>query len=134
MSAPQSLLQAAVNRLAARLGSGLADSAATLSLLAQDAPARLQQELQLFWAEVEQEAARLDRQASPAPAAAAGASTGASPGASPGANSDPQVAIDRLRAQVARLARRLEAPSSSPASGWSTNAAAGSGSQEHGPV
>jgi hypothetical protein len=119
-----------VNRLAARLGSGLADSAATLSLLAQDAPARLQQELQLFWAEVEQEAARLDRQASPAPAAAAGAS----PGASPGASSDPQVAIDRLRAQVARLARRLEAPSSSPASGWSTNAAAGSGSQEHGPV
>ena len=62
MSAPQSLLQAAANRLASRLGSGLADTAATLTLLAQDAPARLQQELSLFWEEVEQEAARLDRE------------------------------------------------------------------------
>ena len=63
MSAPQTLLQAAVTRLAARLGSGLADTAATLSLLAQDAPVRLQQEFNLFWEEVEQEAARLDREA-----------------------------------------------------------------------
>ena len=49
MSAPQSLAKAAMNRLAARLGSGLADAAATLAALAQEAPARVQQELSLFW-------------------------------------------------------------------------------------
>ena len=38
MSAPQLLLQAAVYRLGARLGSGLVDGAANLALLAQDAP------------------------------------------------------------------------------------------------
>ena len=59
MSAPQTLLQAAVNRLAARLGSGLADTAAGLAVIAQEAPARLQQELSLFWDEVAQEAERL---------------------------------------------------------------------------
>jgi uncharacterized protein YceH (UPF0502 family) len=120
MSAPQSLLQAAVNRLAARLGSGLADTAATLSLLAQDAPARVQQELSLFWEEVEQEAARLDRQGTPAtPAAAPEGSTASSSRAWGGfygsaapsrgsAQDDPQEAIDALRAQVAQLARRLD--------------------------
>ena len=56
MSAPQNLLQAAVNRLAARMGSAVADTAAGLAVLAQDAPARLQQELTLFWQEVELEA------------------------------------------------------------------------------
>lgn len=98
-AAPQSLLQAAVNRLAARVGSGLADSAAQLSLLAQDAPARLQQELSLFWEEVEQEAARLERGEAPSAAAAS----------APARGSDPQDQIDALRAQVARLAARLEA-------------------------
>ena len=48
MSAPQLLLQAAVHRLGARLGSGLVDGAANLALLAQDAPERIRQELQLF--------------------------------------------------------------------------------------
>ena len=57
MSAPQSLVQAALQRLGARLGSGLVDAAANLALLAQDAPERLRQELQLFWDEVEAEAA-----------------------------------------------------------------------------
>jgi len=119
MSAPQSLFQAAVNRLAARVGSGLADTAATLTLLAQDAPARLQQELSLFWEEVEQEAARLDRQGNPASSStppegsASGAWSGGfsgSAGPSRGsAQEDPQEAIDALRAQVAQLARRLDA-------------------------
>ena len=48
MSAPQSLAQAALQRLGARLGSGLVDAAANLALLAQDAPERLRQEFQLF--------------------------------------------------------------------------------------
>ena len=139
MSAPQSLFQAAVNRLAARLGSGLADTAATLTLLAQDAPARVQQELSLFWEEVEQEAARLDRQGNPAtPAAAPEGSTASSSRAWGGfygsaapsrgsAQDDPQEAIDALRAQVAQLARRLDEGSSRGAAGAAASSNQGPG-------
>jgi uncharacterized protein YceH (UPF0502 family) len=107
MSAPQNLLQAAVNRLAARVGSAMADTAAGLAVLAQDAPVRLQQELALFWQEVEQEAERLER-AEADPAAATGAAADRDEVTHPAA--DPQEQIDRLRAQVAALARRLEPP------------------------
>ena len=48
MSEPQTLVQAALNRLSARLGSGLADAAAGLAVLAQDAPERLRQEWDLL--------------------------------------------------------------------------------------
>lgn len=105
MSAPQTLLQAAMNRLAARVGSALADRAAELAVLAQDAPARVQQEFSLFWQEVELEAERIERGETPSP--------GSSPSASPPAADsglDPQTQIDRLRAQVAELSRRLESP------------------------
>ena len=109
MSAPQTLLQAAVQRLTARMGSALADGAAGLAVLVQDAPARLQEELTLFWQEVEQEAERLERgEAAASPPAAAAPAAGA-PG-SPPPPADPQEQIDRLRAQVAALARRLESP------------------------
>ncbi len=97
MSAPQSLLQAAVNRLAARLGSGLADAAAGLAVLAQDAPGRVQQELSLFWEEVSLEAERIERSHSD------GART-----QDPEAMEDPQARIDGLRARVAELSRRLD--------------------------
>jgi len=138
MSAPQSLFQAAVNRLAARLGSGLADTAATLTLLAQDAPARVQQELSLFWEEVEQEAARLDRQGNSATTVATPEGSTASSsrawggfygGAAPFRGStpeDPQEAIDALRAQVAQFACRLEG-------GSARGAAAASASSNQGP-
>jgi hypothetical protein len=103
MSAPRTLLLAAMHRLAARLGSALADSAAELAVLAQDAPGRVQQELTLFWQEVELEAERLERsEASPPPAGSS------DPAAA--ADLDPQTQIDRLRAQVAALSRRLEPP------------------------
>ena len=98
MSAPQSLVQAAVQRLGARLGSGLVDAAANLALLAQDAPERLRQELQLFWEEVEAEAARIERGEAEDPE---GVSTAAGP-------VDPQDQIDALRARVAAMARRLD--------------------------
>ena len=123
MSAPRSLLQAAVNRIAARLGSGLADTAATISLLAQDAPTRLQQELGLFWEEVEQEAARLERGGGPGPDQSYGGgpdgsrsvwSGFAGRGAQAGATADPQAVIDAVRAQVARLAERLETGATMP--------------------
>lgn len=96
MSTPQSLLQATINRLSARLGSQLADRVAELAVLAQDAPQRLQQEFSLFWEEVEQEARRLDH--------------GDSTPADDAPSSDPQDQIDALRAQVATLARKLESP------------------------
>ncbi len=100
MSAPQSLLQAALQRLGARVGSGLVDAAANLALLAQDAPERLRQELQLFWDEVEAEAERIERGEvgeSHAPTA---------PAHDPAL--DPQDQIDALRARVAAMARRLD--------------------------
>lgn len=98
MSAPQSLVQAALQRLAARLGSGLVDAAANLALLAQDAPERLRQEFQLFWDEVEAEAARIERGEAGEPEATP---TAAGP-------VDPQDQIDSLRARVAAMARRLD--------------------------
>ncbi|MEB3256729.1 MAG: hypothetical protein VKN83_00270 [Cyanobacteriota bacterium] len=99
MSTPQSLLQATINRLSARLGSQLADRVAELAVLAQDAPQRLQQEFTLFWEEVEQEARRLDHGDS-APAATESSAP----------SRDPQDQIDALRAQVASLSRKLEVP------------------------
>lgn len=96
MSSPETLVQAALQRLAARLGSSAMDAAAQLSLLAQDAPQRLQQELELFWEEVQQEAQRMEQQQNGTAAAAAPAPV------------DLQQQLDDLRAQVASFSRRLE--------------------------
>ena len=97
---PETLLpvqwQAIVNRLQARLGSGVADAAASLMAAAQEAPGRVNQEWQLFWQEVELEADRLSRaDAAPAPA----------PAPEP---TDPQQQIDALRAKVAAISQRLD--------------------------
>ena len=98
MSTPQTLVQAALNRLSARLGSGLADVAAGLAVLAQDAPERFRQEWDVFREEVELEAQRLERsEADPAD----------DPEVHP-VPAYPQQQIDQLRAQVARVARCLE--------------------------
>ncbi|MCP9799149.1 MULTISPECIES: hypothetical protein [Cyanophyceae] len=102
MSAPQSLAKAAMNRLAARLGSGLADVAATLAALAQEAPARVQQELSLFWEEVAMEAERIEND------------RGAGAAGRGGAAEDPQERIDALRAKVAELSRRLDRMPATP--------------------
>ncbi|WP_398335218.1 hypothetical protein [Vulcanococcus sp.] len=123
MTQPQTLLQAALNRLSARLGSGLADAAAELAVLAQDAPERLRQEWDLFREEVELEAERLERGDAPADDGlgvdgvldAQTAPPTATPSTAPQPSSvdsqrqiDPQQQIDDLRAQVVRLTRRLE--------------------------
>ncbi|MDM7936122.1 MAG: hypothetical protein QUV06_01495 [Cyanobium sp. CZS 48M] len=106
MHAPQSLLQAALNRLGARLGSGFADSAASLAVLAQEAPERLRRELELFWSEVEQEAQRLETEVT---AGGSAASTGtAAASATAWAAAAPQDQIDDLRARVATISRQLE--------------------------
>ena len=96
MSTPETLVQAALNRLAARLGSSAMDAAAQFSVMAQDAPQKLQQELELFWQEVQQEAERIEQPqaTSTEPAEAA--------------QENLQDQLDGLRAQVANFSRRLE--------------------------
>jgi hypothetical protein len=98
MSAPQTLIQATLLRLSARLGSGLMDAAAGLTALAQDAPDRVREELQRFWEEVEAEAQRLDE---------AGTSSTTVPTQSAG-SLDPQERIDALRARIAEFSQRLD--------------------------
>lgn len=106
MHAPQSLLQAALNRLGARLGSGFADSAASLAVLAQEAPERFRRELEQFWSEVEQEARRLETEAG---RGGTGAEAGVGDAtAAAWAAASPQDQIDDLRARVAVLSRQLE--------------------------
>ena len=129
MSAPQLLVQAVLNRLTSRVGSGLADAAATLAVLAREAPEKLQSDWDLFWEEVQLEAERLDAGEVGAGSAAAGAASGAASGAAAGPDAvsadgdgttgdawagsaappqSPQEQIDELRALVAGIARRLE--------------------------
>ena len=79
MREPQTLVQAALNRLSARLGSGLADAAAGLAVLAQDAPDRLRQEWDLFKEEVELEADRLEHGGQEVPAAETGTASSSPP-------------------------------------------------------
>ena len=112
MASPDALLKATVSRLAARLGHGLAEAAAEMAVLAQDAPERLKREWDLFQEEVQAEAARLEREggeeqeAPPSPASTAAVVD--SPLQNSGAVETPQQQIDRLRAKVADLNTRLE--------------------------
>lgn len=118
MSAPQLLAQAVLNRLTSRLGSGLADAAASLAVLAREAPERLQQDWELFWEEVQLEAERLDggtaeARSGPTWTTAAVESTSTDAGSPAQATRaaeppPPQDQIDQLRALVAGIARRLE--------------------------
>ena len=101
MSSPDSLLRATLNRLAARLGHGLSDTAAGLALLAQDAPERFSKEWDLFQQEVIAEADRLEQES--------GEVSEAKATSSPVSNQDQaQDQIDRLRAKVADLNRQVE--------------------------
>ena len=104
MGSPDALIRAAVHRIGARVGHGLADTAAELAVLAKDAPERLRQEWELFQEEVREEAERLERGDSPAVDSDL-ASTQTPPAESP------QQVIDRLRASVADLSQRIEARS-----------------------
>ncbi len=100
MSSPDSLLRATLNRLAARLSHGLADAAVGLAALAQDAPERLSNEWDLFQQEVIAEADRLEQEIDQAEEVKASSSAQASESA--------QAQIDRLRAKVADLNRKVE--------------------------
>jgi uncharacterized protein YceH (UPF0502 family) len=100
MPSPDALIRATMHRLAARLGHGLAEAAAEVAVIAQDAPERLRREWDLFQDEVRAEAERLDAdEKEPSdPAQPAG----------PAGDVDPQQQIDGLRARVAELSRLME--------------------------
>ena len=102
MGSPDALIRAAVHRIGARVGHGLADTAAELAVLAKDAPERLRQEWELFQEEVREEAERLERGDSSPVASDAVSVKGPT-------TQSPQQVIDRLRASVADLSQRIEA-------------------------
>jgi hypothetical protein len=104
MGSPDALIRAAVHRISARVGHGLADTAAELAVFAKDAPERFRQEWELFQEEVREEADRLERGDSFPVASNADSMQG------PTTESSQQV-IDRLRASVADLSQRIEARS-----------------------
>ena len=100
MTPPDALLRAAMNRLIARVGEGMADAAAGVAVAVQDAPERIRQEWDLFQEEVKAEAERLRQKEQPHTAPASDHS---------GTEHAPlQQRIDQLRAQVADLSTRLE--------------------------
>lgn len=103
MPSPDALLKATVSRLAARLGHGLAEAAAEVAVLAQDAPERLKREWDLFQEEVQAEAERLERDGDPPQASESEVTA-----SSPPPTVSPQEQIDRLRAKVADLNTRVE--------------------------
>ena len=100
MTPPDALFRAAMNRLIARVGEGMADAAAGMAVAVQDAPERIRQEWDLFQEEVKAEAERLQQEAQP-DAATAPDRTGSE-------DESLQQRIDRLRAQVADLCALME--------------------------
>ena len=129
MGSTDAFIRATVSRIGARLGHGLADAAAEIAVLAQDAPDRLRQEWELFQEEVRAEAERLENGES-SPSAAdptavrdatavreatavrdATAVTDTTEVVTQPTARTPQEMVDRLRASVAELNRILEARS-----------------------
>ena len=102
MGSADALIRATLNRIGARVGHGLADTAAELAVLAQDAPSRLRQEWDLFQDEVRAEAERLERSEEEE------LSCGGAADSVDEWDRQPQELIDRLRATVADLSKRIE--------------------------
>ena len=102
MTSRDALLRAAMHRVIARMGHGVADAAAGLAVLVQDAPDRVRQEWDLFQEEVKAEADRLGREKDERAADAM------STPASSMEQESLQTKIDQLRARVAELGMRME--------------------------
>ena len=123
MGSTDAFIRAAVSRIGARLGHGLADAAAEIAVLAQDAPDRLRQEWELFQEEVRAEAERLVNGESgpstadptavwqPTAVRDATAATDTTGVVTQPTARTPQEMVDHLRASVAELNRMLEARS-----------------------
>ncbi len=102
MTSRDALLRAAMHRVFARMGHGVADAAAGFAVLVQDAPERVREEWDLFQDEVKAEAERLDRESG-----GKGVDAESSPSSSVGEESL-QIKIDQLRSRVAELGIRME--------------------------
>lgn len=102
MTSRDALLRAAMHRVIARMGHGVADAAAGLAVLVQDAPDRVRQEWDLFQEEVKAEAERLGREKDERDADAVSAPTSSME------EESLQIKIDQLRARVAELGMRME--------------------------
>ena len=102
MGSADALIRATLNRIGARVGHGLADTAAELAVFAQDAPSRLRQEWDLFQDEVRAEAERLERSEQE------GNPSGGEAASDELSDRRPQELIDQLRATVADLSKRIE--------------------------
>ena len=102
MTSRDALLRAAMHRVLARMGHGVADAAAGFAVLVQDAPDRVRHEWDLFQEEVKAEAERLDRE---------NGGRGVDAQSSPSSSVDEeslQTKIDQLRSRVAELGIRME--------------------------
>jgi len=102
MSSNNKLLKATLNRLIARIGQKLLDSAVELAERTKEAPEKLRDEWELFQEEVVAEANRLDQESSEEVSNIKDESQNSQ-------TDDPQNKIDRLRAKVAELNSKLEA-------------------------
>ncbi len=102
MTSRDALLRAAMHRVLARMGHGVADAAAGFAVLVQDAPDRVRQEWDLFQEEVKAEAERLEREGDGRGVEAESSS------ASSAEEESLQTKIDQLRARVAELGIRME--------------------------
>ena len=110
MGSSDAFFRATVNRISARLGHGLADAAAEIAVIAQEAPERLRQEWELFQDEVRAEAERLEQ--GDAPSAPTPNSAVESAEITTDSNRrSPQEMVDQLRASVAEINHDLEARS-----------------------
>ena len=96
MTSRDALLRAAMHRVLARMGHGVADAAAGLAVLMQDAPERVRQEWDLFQEEVKAEAERLEREGDER-------KDDEKPSSASTAEESLQTKIDQLRARVADL-------------------------------
>mgnify|MGYP001190708702 CR=1 FL=1 len=102
MSSSESLIKAAVNRLTARIGQKVLDSAAEMAVLAEDAPDRLRKEWELLKEEIVTEAERLEKENNEDQIKKQNG-----PG-NYGKEDKPQNKIDSLRRKVTDLSNKVE--------------------------
>ena len=102
MSTPNPLLQATLNRLTARLGQKLVDAAAKLAVISQETPEKLQKEWDLFQEEVIAEADRLKTESHEGQVKKNFKTQHSK-------NEQEQEKIDKLRAKIADLNKKIEA-------------------------
>ncbi len=103
MGSNDKLLQATLNRLGARIGQRLINSAVELAVIAQEAPEKFRKEWELFQEEVIAEANQLENES---------IEENFSDSKQESENDEtekPQQKIDQIRAKVADLSGKLEA-------------------------